>query len=143
MDFNSISTEVRFVGVVVSKLQIENTIVDVEDDAKKSIGLNINEPVFQRVDNKCYSQMIIDFTLELDQAERGKCKMELSLQGVFESTSDADEDAFKQKVAINGAAAMIGIARGKIEVLSASVFNSGKIVIPFINVLEYYNSTKQ
>lgn len=35
---------------------------------------------------------------------------------------------------------MIGIARGKIETLSAGIFNKGKIVIPFINVMDYYKS---
>ena len=51
---------------------------------------------------------------------------------------DFMEDAFKKLVIINGAAAIIGIARGRIEAMTASVFNNGKIVIPFVNVVDYY-----
>jgi len=43
-------------------------------------------------------------------------------------------------VAVNGAAAIIGIARGKIEAMTANIFNSGKVVIPFVNVIDYYKS---
>lgn len=56
------------------------------------------------------------------------------------SEEDADLEEFKGLVAINGAAALIGIARGKIESISANILNNGKILLPFINVLEYYNS---
>ena len=47
----------------------------------------------------------------------------------------------RKLVAINGASALIGIARGKIESLSSSIFNNGKIVIPFVNVIDYYKAT--
>ena len=48
------------------------------------------------------------------------------------------EDEFKQLVAINGAAAIIGLVRGKLEAITANIFNNGKISIPFVNVLDYY-----
>jgi hypothetical protein len=51
--------------------------------------------------------------------------------------------AFKQLVAIKGAAALIGIARGKIENISSSIFDNGKIVIPFVNVVDYYKSLNE
>jgi hypothetical protein len=60
------------------------------------------------------------------------------LEGAFISRDGIDEDAFKKLVIINGAAAIIGIARGRIEAMTASVFNNGKIVIPFVNVVDYY-----
>lgn len=48
------------------------------------------------------------------------------------------EDEFIKLVAINGAAAIIGLARGKLEAITANIFNNGKISIPFVNVLDYY-----
>lgn len=51
-----------------------------------------------------------------------------------------EQGAFEQLVAVNGAAAIIGIARGKIEAMTANIFNSGKVVIPFVNVIDYYKS---
>ena len=48
--------------------------------------------------------------------------------------------AKKQLVMVNGAAAVVGIARGKVEAITANIFNNGKIVIPFVNIIDYYKS---
>ena len=64
-----------------------------------------------------------------------------TITGAFLSKGKISEEDFKQLVAINGASALIGIARGKIESLSSSIFNNGKIVIPFVNVIDYYKAT--
>ena len=121
-------------------MNVNNNIVDVERKAKRSFGLNINEPKIEKEDDTFFAQMTIDFEIEIEQSKGQKCKIELSLEGVFISTQDAGEENFEQLVAINGAAAIIGIARGKIETISANIFNNGKIVIPFVNVVDYYKS---
>ena len=82
--------------------------------------------------------MTIDFEVEIIQAEEQRCKIEISLGGAFLSEAEPIEDEFKQLVAINGAAAIIGLARGKLEAITANIFNNGKISIPFVNVLDYY-----
>lgn len=46
-------------------------------------------------------------------------------------------------VGVNGAAALIGIARGKVESITANIFNNGKIVIPFVNVIDYYKGISE
>lgn len=84
--------------------------------------------------------MTIDFKVEVDQSEEQKFKLEMSLEGAFLSMGEIDEMTFKQLVGVNGAAAIIGMARGKIEAITANIFNNGKVVIPFVNVIEYYKS---
>ena len=140
MEFNLVTSGIELVGTTVKTLTVNNNIVDIEKEAKRSFGLNINEPHFERVNNIFFSQMTIDFEIEVEQSEKQKCKILLSLEGAFISAPDTDEDTFCQLVAVNGAAAIIGIARGKIENLTSSVFNNGKIVIPFVNVVDYYKS---
>lgn len=44
---------------------------------------------------------------------------------------------------INGAAALISIARGKIESITSNIFDSGKVVIPFVNVIDYYKGLSE
>lgn len=87
--------------------------------------------------------MAIDFEIEIEQSENRKFKLELSLEGAFLSDKDIVEEEFKQRVSINGAAALIGIARGKIESITSNIFDSGKVVIPFVNVIEYYKGLSQ
>ncbi len=138
MELNSVATGIELIGTTVKVLTIDNNIVDVERDGKRSVGLNINEPQFQRADERLFAQILIDFDVQIIQSEEQECKIQLTIEGAFLSKENADEEVFKELVIVNGAAALIGIARGKIEAISANVFNNGKIVIPFINVVDYY-----
>lgn len=133
-----IASGIRLIGSTIKNLKVDNNIVDVDKECKRSFGLNINEPEFQSVDNRVAAQMTIDFEVEIIQAEEQRCKIEISLEGAFLSEAEPIEDEFKQLVAINGAAAIIGLARGKLEAITANIFNNGKISIPFVNVLDYY-----
>ena len=63
MKLNYVTAGVELIGTTVKKLNIENNIVDVEKDCKRIFGLNINEPIFQKVDDKIFGQIIIDFVL--------------------------------------------------------------------------------
>ena len=138
MELNTIASGIRLIGSTIKNLKVDNNIVDVDKECKRSFGLNINEPEFQSVDNRVAAQMTIDFEVEIIQSEEQRCKIEISLEGAFLSEAEPIEDEFKQLVAINGAAAIIGLARGKLEAITANIFNNGKISIPFVNVLDYY-----
>lgn len=140
MELNLIAAGIELVGTTIRSISVENSIVDVEREAKRNFGLNINEPYLESVEDGFFSQMTIDFKVEVDQSEEQKFKLEMSLEGAFLSMGEIDEMTFKQLVGVNGAAAIIGMARGKIEAITANIFNNGKVVIPFVNVIEYYKS---
>lgn len=114
MDLNLIATGIELVGTTIKGISVENNIVDVERKAKRNFGLNINEPYFETVEDGFFAQMMIDFKVEIEQSEEQKFKLEMSLEGAFLSADRVDENRFKQLVGVNGAAAIIGMARGKI-----------------------------
>lgn len=143
MELNLIATGIELVGTTIKNISVENNIVDVEREARRNFGLNINEPYFEKVEDGYFSQMTIDFEVEIEQSEEQKFKLELSLEGAFLSSDGIEEDNFKQLVGVNGAAALIGIARGKVESITANIFNNGKIVIPFVNVIDYYKGISE
>ncbi len=140
MELNLIAAGIELVGTAIKNLTVENTIVDVEKEAKRSFGLNINEPYFEKTEGGFFSQLTIDFEIEIEQSGEQKFKMELTLEGAFLSEGGIDEKNFKQLAGVNGAAAVIGVARGKIEAITSNIFNNGKITIPFVNVVDYYKS---
>lgn len=113
MELNRIATGIKLVGTTIKEISVENNIVNVQKEAKRSFGLNINEPSFENIDEGLFSQMAIDFEVEIEQAEDRNFKLELSLEGAFLSEKNTEEEDFKQLVIINGAAALISIARGK------------------------------
>lgn len=139
MELNCIVDNIQLLGTAIKRINIENEIGDIDSNGKHCFGLNINEPKFETNADNALANMIIDFEIEVSCNERS-CKMEMSFEGVFVSKNVKNFDSFKNTVIINGAAALIGIARGKIESISASIFNSGKITIPFVNVLDYYKN---
>ena len=140
MRLNMVATGIEFVGTTIKSVTINNNIVDVDREAKRSIGLTINEPLFEKKDQYIFAQMVVDFDIEIQQSEDQKCEIRLSLEGAFISDEGTEEEEFRQLVVINGAAALIGIARGKIEAITSATFSNGKVVIPFINVVDYYRS---
>lgn len=143
MELNQIATGIKLVGTTIKEISVENNIVNVQKEAKRSFGLNINEPSFENIDEGLFSQMAIDFEVEIEQAEDRNFKLELSLEGAFLSEKNTEEEDFKQLVIINGAAALISIARGKIESITSNIFDSGKVVIPFVNVIDYYKGLSE
>lgn len=58
MELNIVAAGIELVGTTNNNISVENTIVDVERDAKRSIGLNINEPY--------YEKMIMEFFHKLE-----------------------------------------------------------------------------
>lgn len=143
MELNRIVTGIKLVGTTIKEISVENNIVNVQKEAKRSFGLNINEPSFETIDEGFFAQMAIDFEVEIEQSEDRNFKLELSLEGAFLSEKDTEEEDFKQLVIINGAAALISIARGKIESITSNIFDSGKVVIPFVNVIDYYKGLSE
>ena len=143
MELNRNATGIKLVGTTIKEISVENNIVNVQKEAKRSFGLNINEPSFENIDEGLFSQMAIDFEVEIEQAEDRNFKLELSLEGAFLSEKNTEKEDFKQLVIINGAAALISIARGKIESITSNIFDSGKVVIPFVNVIDYYKGLSE
>ena len=143
MELNRIATGIKLVGTTIKEISVENNIVNVQKEAKRSFGLNINEPSFENIDEGLFSQMAIDFEVEIEQTEDRNFKLELSLEGAFLWEKNTEEEDFKQLVIINGAAALISIARGKIESITSNIFDSGKVVIPFVNVIDYYKGLSE
>lgn len=143
MELNRIATGIKLVGTTIKEISVENNIVNVQKEAKRSFGLNINEPSFENIDEGLFSQMAIDFEVEIEQTEDRNFKLELSLEGAFLSEKNTEKEDFKQLVIINGAAALISIARGKIESITSNIFDSGKVVIPFVNVIDYYKGLSE
>lgn len=139
MELNTVTTGIELLGTSVRNIRIDNNIIDLKKGAKRNFGLNIHEPFFEKHEHEYYSEMIIDFEMEIVQSEE-TFRMNITVEGAFCSDHDVDEETFRQLVGVNGAAAIIGIARGKIEAITANVFNNGKVVIPFVNVIDYYKS---
>ncbi len=142
MEYNIVATGVELISTTIKKVSVENSIGNLGREAKRSLGLNVLEPHIEKVEKRFLAQLTIDFEITIEQDDDQKFNLILTIEGAFLSEDDADANKFKQLVGVNGAAALIGIARGRIESMTANIFNEGKVVLPFVNVLDYYKSLK-
>ena len=140
MKYNFVASGIELIATTIKNVSVENGIGNVEKEAKRSLGLNIMEPHIEKLDDNFFAQLTIDFEIVIEQEDNQTFKMNLSIEGAFLSEDGTDEDKFKQLVGVSGAAALIGIARGKVESITANIFNEGKVVLPFVNVIDYYKS---
>lgn len=67
-------------------------------------------------------------------------KLDLLIEGAFSAPSSIEEEVFKKLLLINGAAALYSIARSKVEGITAMTFQSGKLELPMVNIINFYQS---
>ena len=140
MNLNEITAGISLLGNCIVKLDVENSLIDMIDDYEKKIDFYIDEPHFWDEEKNRFGRIQIGFTIDINgEEENENCHIELIIEGAFVAEDNMDVKEFEKLVQINGAAALVGIARGKIESISANLFSRGKIEIPFINVIDYYN----
>ena len=65
------------------------------------------------------------------------------MEGAFLLQEGVDEQSFKQLERVNSAAAIISIASERIEAITLNIFNNGKVIIPFVNVIDHYKSLEE
>lgn len=139
MKLNNVAKGINLIGTSVTELKIDNNLIDLGTDAKKSFGLSVHKPKKEVVGNSFFYTVRITIDVQIEKDDNVETKIKMDLEGAFEPEADIHEKDFETLVAINGVAALIGIARGKIEAISATLFYTGKISIPFVNVIEYYD----
>lgn len=142
MEFNKITSDLEFLGTSVKKLTIENTITVLAPEAQKRIGLDIRPLGFHKEDGFHFSRLSILLTLEVEQENGLSTRIDLELEGAFSKPvaedDEHDDEEFQSLVMINGAAALYSICRSKVETITALTYSSGKLLLPFVNIFEFY-----
>ena len=143
MELNYVAKGIKLIGTSIVRLDISNSLVDLDTEAKKAFGFSVHKPKKELLETGYYYSVVISIQIKIEKDNSGEADITMDLEGAFEPEPGIDEDEFGKLVAINGVAALVSIARGKIEAISATVLNTGKITIPFVNVVEYYDTIKK
>lgn len=143
MNFNKITSDLNFQGCTIRELKVVNNIVSLSSDVVRKIGLDIVPSEISMNQEKKYGKLLMKIVVELEESQKNVANIELVIEGAFSTSSSVDEKTFKELILINGAASLYSIARSKIENISASTFLEGKIIIPMINIYDYYKEKKK
>lgn len=141
MNINQVAADLEMVGCSVRNLSITNDLISIRDDDELHLDLDIL-PIYEGIiEQEHRGRVVLNLHIDSVRKEREDQKMEISVtfEALFRSTDSMEEQAFIELLIINGATALYSLARGKIEAISASIFLDGKIVLPFVNIIQYYH----
>lgn len=138
MNFNCVTSGLSLIGCSITNLNIENSITSLTKTIEKNLGFDIVPIELLEDENNRYGKILLKVVIVLKDSGETVCKIELETEGLFSSPLSVREEEFKKLLLVNGATALYGIARGKIENISAATFSDGKITIPFVNIIDFY-----
>ncbi len=144
ININEILADFYLVGCSIRNLEINNNLILLTGKEKMQLGIGV-EPVYQGVNEGKHSgnvSMQIDISAEKKDDPSKKANVAVTIEGIFNAPAEMEKDQFVQMLSINGAAALYSIARGKIEAITSNSFANGKIEIPIVNFISYYNQDK-
>ena len=143
ININEIVTNFYLIGCAIRQIEIKNDILLLSGKEKMELGIGV-EPEYQGIIDKHHSgnvKLTIEISAKREEDLTKSTTISATIEGVFSAHSEMSEEQFKQMLSINGAAALYSIMRGKIEAITSNVFANGKIEIPFVNFMNYYDNS--
>ena len=101
-----------------------------------SVSISEQVPIDDPSKKAAYVRLILDGVYSLQDGSEASCKYHMVIHGKFMIDKSVPDEDFETKLWFNGSAAVYGIARSKMEVMSSMVLNHGKIELPMVNMYE-------
>lgn len=140
MDLNKVVAELEFEKTLIHSIETKCHLTNISLANKRNFGLDIKCSQPSIKENKKYGKLLmqIDISLNQEESEEPSDTLQIILEGVFSSDKSIEDEKFMQLLNINGGAALYSIARAKIEAISGLLYDEGKILLPMINIIQYY-----
>lgn len=144
---DEIASGFSYIGSSIKECKIDNSIIGLRSDAQYALALDFSthllpldkEESFRR--GRVLLNIGCKVTVETD--EDAKTNIDFIIEGEFSASKDMDDATFTKMLMVNGVSALYGIARGKLEVITALTYHQGKISFPMINVLEFLKEKQE
>lgn len=140
MDCNKITADLVFVASSIHSIDVKTNRICIQDETSRQFGIDLkySQPLLQE-DGK-YAKLLLQVDVLVGKEDEGvkQDSFRVIIEGLFKVSPEYDDAAFLELLNINGGAALYSIARSKIEVLSGITYVEGKIVLPMINMMQYF-----
>lgn len=140
MRFNSVTSDLEFIGCSIKKLNITNDMVSFNEEVQKAMDLDFSSPRIDDSGEAKYAELNLKVLVEFSSEDQSLGRIEIELEGAFMASKDVGREKFENLVAVNGGAALYSICRAKVEAITALTYSGGKVVLPFVNIVEYYKN---
>lgn len=140
MDLNCIVADLNFEKTFVHILDAKCNIQKISNSTEKRFGIDFkySNPIV--LENKKIGKLLlqIDISLKSEEDNNIEDTIKFVIEGVFSSDKSVDDNKFLELLNLNGGAALYSIARSKIESVSSIIYSDGKVLLPMINIIQYY-----
>lgn len=137
---NRFLADIQYENSYVSECTFHSNLIAVGKDAVLHSGLQVGvSTLYRSKDGKRKLgrvQLLLDGNLQFPNAPDAKCTYRMVVEGEFSTDVETEDARFTEALWINGATALYSIARAKMEVISSTIFHSGKICLPMVNILQ-------
>ena len=131
----------QMVANTIQKIVLQNTIINISDtqDLHRNFSVETKDIIIENHNEYKSAGLDIEViaVVKEKKIENPKqFKIEIIVSGVFTDSVETSDEYFKNKLKINGTAALYSIARGCITNISSQSLAEGKIVLPLVNFME-------
>lgn len=140
MKLNEVTANLDIVASFVHSLDVRTKMFKIANDNKKEFSLDIkcSKPVIEDEYKIGKLLMHINVSIFQENQELTPDTFDLVIEGIFSSPTEIPDEEFMGLLNINGGAALYSIARAKIEAISSLTYAEGKILLPMVNIIQYY-----
>ncbi|HCT17394.1 MAG TPA: hypothetical protein DIW36_08490 [Ruminococcaceae bacterium] len=143
MDFDKITADIDFISSYIHNIEVNAKVPDLPDDAQKGFGMDIKCTSPTVIDGCKYGNLLMQVEVHVLRSDDDRDTFKIVLEGAFKSSADIPDEKFMEMLNINGGALLLSIARAKLETISALTYAHGKIIIPMINMVQYFEERKK
>lgn len=144
MDINNHIADFQFSGKSIKELSVTNDFVNTNDsdDFSRTVDVDYEIKDISERENRKVAIMYLFVNTSVARDEKST-KIKYVVEGCFSVSSNTSDEDFITMLSVNGCTALYSIARADIVSISSHIFNSGKIVLPMVNVWELVNAKRQ
>lgn len=137
---NETASDFQLVQSFISSCRFDNRLISLGSDAvlTNKAEVSVSKQFFNedKTIRFGYVRIVVSGNLAVEGQKEARCDYEIAVEGQFSNPATISEEQFNQQLWINGSSVLYGIVRAKMEVLSSTIFNDGKITLPLINMIE-------
>ena len=146
MYLNKVTADLNYVNSAVVRCIVSNSLSDMPLSTPLGVKMDVSVGPIKKTETGDWAGELLLIvqvnTLEND-VPTNDSKIEIALKGNFTASGEMPLKQFSQILALNGTAALYGILRGKIETISSTIYSTGKISLPLINVMDFFREKSQ
>lgn len=140
MNVNEFSANIQYKNSFITECSITSNLLDIGEDAVLETAVKVAVSKLSLSDDEKEKlgrvRLTLDGNCSVPENSDAKLEYHIVLIGEFSTAAATKNEDFNASLWLNGSTALYSIARAKIETISTTVLNNGKIILPMVNMME-------